>query len=140
MCLCCLCSATWAWFTADLTSNENTIGTGVFNIDVSVTNENGTAVSSPRSGGEGVLAIKLIDDGRYTVTITPSADTTVSKGFCIIRTADNTYFTDVIYADASEAFVFTLETSNTDITISFSPAWGIPAYPNVYSGETLIIE
>ena len=36
VCLVCLCSTTWAWFTADVSNNSNTIGTGQFNLEVSV--------------------------------------------------------------------------------------------------------
>ena len=138
ICITCLCSATWAWFSADTASNSNTLGSGKFGLSVTVADENGAPVDVSESP-TGTSACTLTEAGLYTVTLTATADTTVSKGFCVIKVNSNTYRTDALMLEETNTFTFTLDAKEPDLTVIFSPAWGLPAEISVTTGETLPI-
>ena len=136
ICITCLCSATWAWFSADSSSNSNTLCSGNFGLNVTVTAENGTPVSVSE-GAAGTSTCTLAEAGLYTVTLKATADTTVSKGFCVIKVNGNTYRTDALLLDETDSFAFTLNAKEPDLTVIFSPAWGFPAEATVTQNGTL---
>ena len=135
VCIMCLCSASWAWFSTDISNDSNTLCTGKFDLCVAITDANGAPVTvSERDDGTSVCT--LGEAGPYTVTLTVTEDTTVTKGFCSIKVAGTSYQTASINADDTNTFVFTLDAGTT---VTFSPAWGLPASADVASGGTLVI-
>lgn len=129
VCLVCLCSATWAWFTADVSNNSNTIGTGQFDLEVSV-NDVRLERSSDRAN---VYTFKKA--GSYTVTLKMTEDTTVTKGYCIITANGKPYKTASINnVDGTNPFKFTLDVKEDGMTVEFTSAWGIPIPEDVSVG------
>ena len=84
MCIVCLCSASWAWFSADTSNHKNTLVTGKFGLDVAVVDESERAVSVTKNA-DGSSLCYFSDAGVYTVTLAMSQDTTVNKGFCVFN-------------------------------------------------------
>ena len=136
LCITCLCSATWAWFTADTSNNSNTLQSGRFGLDVSVLDSSSAAVAViPRSDGS-TLCI-LGEAGLYTVTLSMSEDTTVSKGFCTIDVGAEHYKTASINVNGTNPFTFTFEAHEANMSLIFAPAWGLPASYDVEINQTL---
>ena len=135
VCIMCLCSATWAWFSADISSHSNTLSSGNFDLEVSVT-ENGALV--PASDG-GAFVYNL-QKGNYTVTLKMTNDTTVSNGFCVVSVGVDKYYTASINAEAQQ-LTFNIEIKEDDgITVTFSPSWGIPSATDLIEvGDTLTL-
>lgn len=138
VCIMCLCSATWAWFSTDISSDSNTLGTGNFGLNVAITDANGTTVTiSERDDGTSVCT--LGEAGQYTVTLTMTEDTTVTKGFCTIKADGGSYQSASINIEGTNPFVFTLDAAKDGMTVTFSPSWGLPASADVEYGGTLVI-
>lgn len=138
VCIMCLCSATWAWFSTDISNDSNTLGTGKFGLCVAITDANGASVTiSERDDGTSVCT--LGEAGQYTVTLTMTEDTTVTKGFCSIKVAGRSYQTASITVEGTNPFVFTLDAAKDGMTVTLSPAWGLPANADVEYGGTLVI-
>ena len=64
----------------------------------------------------------------YTVILKMTDDTTVSRGYCVIVVGDKRYKTESINKEGTDPFCFTLAVSgNEDVSVTFSPIWGMPA-------------
>ena len=125
VCIVCLCSATWAWFSTDTSFDGNKVSSGEFNISVSVTDANST-VTTLTENAVGETAYTFENEGIYTVTLKMTADTTVSKGFCRMSVGGDTYYTASINTD-TDPFTFTVEVKEAGVTVTFYPSWGYPS-------------
>ena len=135
VCIMCLCSATWAWFSADVSANQNTLQSGRFGLDVSVLDPSSASVAVvTRSDGSTVCS--LGDAGLYEVSLKMTDDTTVSKGFCAIEINGERYRTASILLGETNPFTFTFEAKRANMTLIFIPAWGLPAAFDVEIGQT----
>ena len=140
-CIVCLCSATWAWFSGSVTSDNNTLVSGHFSLDVTVTSTDvpGSDVTVvPEDGGKASCALA---PGEYTVTLTMSTDTTVTRGFCTVKCGTDVYYTEPIVAGtATDPFTFTLKVEQANATVVFVSVWGIPSATDMINeAETLVI-
>ena len=136
VCLACLCSATWAWFSGGVASDSNKLGAGSFDLTVSVLDATSSGTQTVAEATDKVVT--LASSGEYTVTLTMTDDTTVTKGYCVLSINGVKYKTNSIRLDVSNPFVFTLKIDEP-VTISFEPCWGLPAHSDVSNGGTLII-
>lgn len=138
VCITCLCSATWAWFSADTASGSNTLGSGSFGLVVTVTDANGVGVPvTERADGASVCT--LGDAASYTVTLEMTHDTTVTKGFCTVKAANNAYQTAAIFREDLTPFTFKIEPTEPNMTLTFTPTWGLPANVAVDRDGTLSV-
>ena len=141
VCIACLCSSTFAWFTTTQDSQSNTISSGTFDheIKIEITSADGGATVELTNGG--VQTCELNRNKSYVVTLTPTAATTV-KGYCVITIDGVVYNTDT-YGAVSEGslesltFTLTLPAGNGPAEVIFKPHWGIAAEKHVRDGETL---
>ena len=136
ICITCLCSATWAWFSADTASSSNTLGSGSFGLIVTVTDENGVDVPVTKKS-DGTSVCTLDAGTTYTVTLKMTEETTVTKGFCTVKTAKNAYQTAALFAEDTIPFSFTIEAAEPNMTLTFVPTWGLPANAKVDRDGTL---
>ena len=138
LCMSCLCSATWAWFSAGSAAEGNELSAGKFDLAVSVAREGVAPVSlTEQAAGKAVYTFSEV--GVYTVELTTTPDTTVSKGFCVLSVDGEVYYTAVIEAAASLSFV--IDVREADTTVTFSPSWGYPSATElVEANETLVIQ
>lgn len=139
VCIMCLCSATWAWFSADVSSANNTLSSGKFDLSVAIVDENEAPVTVSAMDN-GAYSCVLSEAGLYTVTLKITDDTTATKGFCTVKVGENTYRTDSIRAEGEKTFIFKIKTPEPNLTLTFIPAWGVPADASVGHGGTLSIE
>ena len=140
VCIACLCSSTFAWFTTTQDSSQNTITSGVFDheIKIEITSADGGETVELTDGD--VQTCELNRGASYVVTLTPTAATTV-KGYCVIKIDGVEYNTDT-YGAVSEGslkvltFTLTLPAGNGTAEVTFKPHWGIAAEKHVHDGET----
>lgn len=140
LCIVALCSATYAWFVADI-SSQNTISAAYFDLDVTVYDitqivatqtvaegENGTESQTTPTLVE-VLPVsgeyELKAGHSYQVMLTMSKAATASKGYCDVVVMANgaTYRTETITNEGEKSFQFVIQTEST-IKIIFLPKWG----------------
>lgn len=118
LCMICLAGTTWAWFTASVQTQPQTIEAANYDIAVSITNESGDFVShgQPLEGGKS-----------YKVTLTASGTADKFGGYCIVGCGDVMLYTAQLLP--GHTLSFTLTPPET-ATYTFTAVWGS------HSGET----
>ena len=136
LCIVALCSVTYAWFTDEMTSGSNTLMSGFFDVTVNIvkTDDNAATASEAVMLENGKYT--LTEAGTYTVTLTPTNETTV-KGYCIVTVnGKDEYRTKVIvcekainevYTESNAPFSFTITTDEANTVVEIVAYWGIPA-------------
>ena len=137
LCIACLCSATWAWYNASISSNTNELGAGKFGVSVSYTQSDEPAVELVIRE-DGTSSYTFEQAGTYTVTLVVTDDTTVSKGFCVLKVDGVRYYTGAISVESLSPYTFNLVISNPSTTVVFAPSWGTPANVSVVDGTITI--
>ena len=126
VCIICLCSTTYAWFTGSVQVNNNTLKAA----DACL-----ISVSVYKDGAEGALATvntensaTLECEGTYTVTLTLSKES--ASGYLIITANGQDYYSDYLQRndENDQTLTFTLNVATVQ-TVTFTARWGI------YSGE-----
>ena len=127
LCLACLCSTTWAWFTDSVSYQGNTIQTTEkCLLSVSVY-EGNSALENVEYG------VTLEKDHVYTVTLRLPKNS--GSGYCEIYANGNKYRSDYIVRhenEEDETRSFSLTVRETCV-VTFSIRWGI------YAGESDVI-
>lgn len=127
LCMTCLASTTWAWFALEISSKDNTIQVGSFEVAVVVSG--GGVTVEPQDNGTYHL-----DAGTYTVTITSGASSTVS-GYCVLNLNGTAYETGSIEPGGTGEILVTVHTvsqADADGTeqsvavLTVTPMWGTP--------------
>ena len=123
LCAVALCSATWAWFSGDVTSSENTIKTGYCNITITVNDG-----SSDIAVKDGTTDVYTLEAGKtYTVSIT--SDGNVKSSYCKIVIDGSEHYTQQIKTQApGNSITFTLA-ADVDTDVQIITRWG------TYSGD-----
>ena len=142
ICLVALSSMTYAWFTSDVSSSNNTLTSGSFQLDVSVKDENGADVV-PLGVDQRGSSFKL-GVGSYRVELKMTDASTV-KGFCVVSVGDERKQT-VGIARGNEAsalhtdrLTFTLVITEQDTVVEFVSEWGVPAQPEIAQGGSFSV-
>lgn len=143
LCIVALCSATYAWFVADI-SSQNTISAAYFDLDVQVVQmpqsssiqtaavDEGEPAGSepPATPAPKVMTLNngeyLLEAGyTYRVTLTIPAAVTASKGYCDIfeLAKGGIYRTEYIENSGEKTFCFDI-VANEQLRVVFVPKWG----------------
>jgi predicted ribosomally synthesized peptide with SipW-like signal peptide len=134
ICLVCLCSATWAWFTESEEFTGGTLKAGECLLSITVTDENSHSLSNVDDG------VMLDANKNYTVTLSLPRSST--SGYCMIKTTNDVFYTDFIFYhdnDTAETISFTIKVESAQ-TVKFIKRWGIYSGDvDVSNGGTLII-
>ena len=138
LCLIALCSVTFAWFAEDVTTTNNKIEAGTFDLTVTVTTEDGSEILATRGTDGAWRATLPAAQTPYTVMLTVTAQTSV-RGFCLVECGDAKWQTDAIEVGET-TFTFTVAVNGADVELSLAPQWGYPADPAITAGGTLTIE
>ena len=140
VCMVCLCSTTWAWFTESQTSSSNTITSSQCQLAVKVYKDNENTAVIERNFADGAINESLKAGDRYTVTLKIPEGS--ASGYCIIKIVDEdsnddndikvysqavTNNTDPVIREISFTVV-----AKEDVKVSIIPRWGI------YSGNDYI--
>ena len=129
LCATCICTATWAWFSAAQTNSIQQIKTAEYSLSVYIANdETGETVS-----GESEVEFKL-SQGSYTVKLT--ADKTANKGYGKVSDGSGEFVTAVI--EKGSTLTFSYITSG-ETTLVFSSSWGVPeeSVVNLKEGDVI---
>lgn len=123
VCLFSLCGLTYAWYSTSAGSTVQIIQAAVFRTDA-VCTEEGRAELQPDSERNGVLEFSLSKGKTYQFHLSPTADSTASRGYCriTITSADTTVYTTETLGPGSE-YVFTVEAGQA-ATLQIAPIWG----------------
>lgn len=119
MCLCvlCLCSTTFAWFTATKSQNIGAITTATYDITV-VAECDGSTLDVPKNS-ENCYNITLAPNTEYVITL--SATGTAQKGFCTVFDGTALWHTDYILS--GDSITFNVR-KNTAQSVTICPKWG----------------
>lgn len=143
VCIGCLCSSTFAWFSSNKQSASNTMATGQFDIAqpiviADVADADGGAELVFIEDAEGVWSCEL-PAGTYTVVLTSLEGSNV-KGHCTVTVGDGAPLnTDAIISatiaerdgmEQTDPFTFTI-TLGESATVTLQPRWGMVAVPDI---------
>ena len=136
VCIICLCSTTYAWFTSSVQGDNNKIRTA----DTCL-----LSVSVYKDGAEEAIIdtqkpITFECEGTYTVTLTLPKES--ASGYLVLTVDGQEYYSDYLQRndDADGALTFTLNVKAAK-TVTFTARWGIYSGDcHVKNGETLTIE
>ena len=156
LCILAFSAGTYAWFISDVTSNNNALVSGSFDLLVTVTKQGaeGEILEIPTDEGAKGWRYTLPADGEevtYTITLKLTDQATV-KGHCVVTIGDSparhtepiigisTSGADALSPDQlTDPLVFTLTVSET-VVVTLEPCWGISAADSVIrQGDDLVL-
>ena len=132
VCIICLCSSTFAWFSASVPSTDNKIKTSDYTeLSVSIIKHNkqegkedvtfvtvATVNNNNNNNGQTITC-----EGTYTITLTLRAGS--SAGYLVLSVGDNKYYTDYLpRSSVNQQLDFTLEVTGSK-EVTFTVHWGI---------------
>lgn len=131
LCLACLCSTTFAWFSDSAPSAKNEIKTAEACF-IRVTVKDGTDATLLDLSQSGTETLSL-DSGEYGVSL--SLPQGSASGYCVLTADEKEYYSPFIArnddADGEEAFTLVVAEAKT---VAFTLRWGI------YSGECSVVD
>ena len=133
VCIVCLCSSTYAWFSDSAPSNGNQIKMADECALTVYVVKDGTALEDIENG------VELEAGVEYLVMLSLPANS--ASGYCLISAGGNTYYSDYIAAHSdpqpqTKSFVLKVETTQT---VTFTSRWGIYAQDShVVDGKMII--
>lgn len=149
LCVVSLCSATYAWFNGGVSSDQNTLVAGTFQIDsLSVyLLDNGTVTGEDLATSDAAKTswtCTITQAGNYRVTVMPHADST-AKGRCTVTVNKTTTFhtvpiigdgtVDTSSYEPTKPLTFDIYVGeNMEIDIAF--LWGIALNPDIQNEAT----
>ena len=122
VCVICLCGTSWAWFTANASTEVTAIKTSTYKLVYQV--DSSTEVTEIASTG----ATYTLTADTCAITLKASG-TSGATGYCSVQVEGQTYYTEQISADST--FTFTVNAA-LGTAITFIPNWG------TYSGTATI--
>lgn len=132
-CIICICSATWAWFTASVNSESNNIKTSAECLVELEVEKDGESLAVVDIENEAELQL---EEGVYTLTLTLPGNS--ASGYALITIGEDKYYTDYIKSHDEDEKTLTLyinvgETEEP-ISATITARWGI------YSGESSFVD
>ncbi len=128
LCLASLTATTWAWFGDSISSTQNTVKSGAYNIDIAVSekvSESSFSQVLPSVDAEGKVYYEL--EAAKTYKIELAGNGTVSTGYAVLKCEDKTLYTEQIFTSASDKtpkqISFTVDT-NDATRLYISSCWG----------------
>lgn len=123
VCLFSLCGLTYAWYSTSAGSTVQTIQAAVFRTDA-VCTVSDAAKLEPSAKEGGVLEFSLSEGKTYQFHLSPTADSTASRGYCkiAVTAADTMVYTTETLTPGSECS-FTVK-AGQDATLQIAPYWG----------------
>lgn len=146
LCLTCLVSTTWAWFTTTLTNTGNEIEVGSFNIEVDVRSM--ADETQPVTATDGVYALSRgeyrvkvthsgTSNGRSRIAFTNSAS--VSLGTCVTEALSSPVALAGAQESSGNVFEFFVYISVDSVSMTVSRFWGISEETEVSDGKLVVV-
>ena len=126
ICMICLTGMTWAWFSASVTSNSNTIQSADYSVSLfsyytPADNETSKTKREFSASPDGTINAPLYSyPGTHELTLTAGGN--VKKGYCIIQIADKRYLKCLAPGESVKFTVLVEKDSETDVMVF--PRWG----------------
>ena len=146
LCIVSLCSATYAWFVGNVSSNSNTLTSGSFDLDVFIKEgenaaftESDVAISKTT---DGTVSYMFAEIGTYTVKL-EMTDYSNVKGYCKISVGGEEFITSSVSKDPAwgvNPLTFTIKITEANTTLVFTPQWGIHSSPTIGHNGSITIE
>lgn len=133
ICIACLCTASYAWFSDSAPSKGNQINMATDCLLTVTVSKDGVPLENIENG------VELEAGVAYTVLLSLPADT--ASGYCLIAAGGETYYTDYILRHSepeAQTVTFTLTVEETQ-RVKFTPRWGIYAADSDVKEGTLVI-
>ena len=138
VCMMCLASLTWAWFSVDMQSSGNTLASASFQTTVSITPDDPSFVDHYDL---------MLPANKYNIVVTQIAN--AKTGYCLVKIDGTSYyagsFTPKLNADTREetySIEFELNITGNAARVSICPVWGIfsgiQELPNEITGNAAI--
>lgn len=118
LCMVALCSVTWAWFSAEISSSPSDIRSAYCDVTVSVANENN--ILDPVDGKYNFIKNKAY---QIQITATGSAET----AYCILKIDGADYYTAQIPTQTGIVFTLQFEAEVTEVEVI--TRWGTSSVP-----------
>lgn len=147
LCMVCLASTTWAWFTVSIENTENQIVIAEVTTDITIQNtqDNSNVDTDPAEGGY------LLEAGKYDIQV--KVDNTAKGPDDLNRQQNDVYVVmTVVHNGSTKSYCFTFkgEPKNTQqlkdfqisdgtATVSFSVSWIKPASVTDIGSEPIVI-
>ena len=140
LCIVALCTMTYAWFNEGLSSSGNVLASSRFSLDITVVDGEGNRVNVTESSN-GSFVCNLEYSSSYVVILQMTEDTTATKGYCDVIIGDSPKKQTASVSDDADIgvnpFVFTIITTEDNITVEFVPQWGLPANAEISNSEII---
>ena len=139
VCMMCLASLTWAWFSVDMQSSGNTLASASFQTTVSITPDDPSFVDHYDL---------MLPANKYNIVVTQIAN--AKTGYCLVKIDGTSYyagsFTPKLNADTRKetySIEFELNITGNAARVSICPVWGIfsgiqDELPNEITGNAAI--
>ncbi len=160
VCIVCLCSTTFAWFSDSVTSQQNIMlasGEGAISLTVekdavsSVSDDlsdEAVSTESTESNESSPIILDniseettvMLDAGTYKVTLSLPGNT--PSGYFVISAGANTYYTDYIlrHENSTPQTVTFMLTVNSAQELKFTPRWGVYTQDSSVVNSSLTIQ
>ncbi|MBQ8320493.1 MAG: hypothetical protein IJX81_06395 [Clostridia bacterium] len=126
LCLVCLCTTTYAWFTGGVTAKNNTLIASTCSLTVSVKEEGEAAATEWSDFAEKEITLS----GGKTYEVTLSIPVGSASGYIAFRVGEEVYLSPFVSCKAGAERSATFKIAvNADTVACFTLRWGI------YSGE-----
>ena len=146
LCIVALCSITYAWFTGETSSGNNTLVSGSFDVDITVTlvGDGTTSNIDAVSNNEGKYTYTL-QPGTYEISLVLTKTSTV-KGHCVVTIGNTaahhtaaiigTNIANVENEEITDPFKFKI-TLTEATTLVLEPRWGVVVNPDISYNSTI---
>ena len=125
LCMSVLAGLTWAWFTANISADEQKLTSANFAVEVKVFNGQDQVLASDDK-------FELNANEQYSITINPTGSASV--GYCEVELGGQKYYTDQI-GESGLSFTYTPQ---SDTILGFIPAWGtLSGQPDIENGDSI---
>ena len=139
ICVVCLCSTTYAWFTESLPSANNVVTTSECLLTVSVYADGAT---DPTEVIDAAHEATITEAGTYLITLTLPKDS--SSGYLLVSASGGDHYVEHILRhtdDAAKTLSFTLVKTTDTAEVTLAPMWGVySGNYDVLSGGTLTVD
>lgn len=136
VCTVCLCGASWAWFTASITTGTARLQSASYTVSVKILQ--GEVEIPAKSENNGVFQFDIEAGSVYDITVTPTG--TAASGYCKLKFENSEYYTGQLIGSP----ILFKATADQSGVLTFMPEWGTCAVADenntVKYGETLFLQ